>query len=283
MKPSNTFTSDQTLGEILKQARESLGISLENISGQTKINQETIEAFENDLFDHLPAIPYLKAFLITLCKKYKLDPDNLIKKLNTQLGLPKEEITQPVSLKSESHSSPVKNPVPILVFTVVGTLLLFALLKYQNNNQVQLEEDTLINNVITDTTLVEPQDTTTDSIPLDTLKLAPTQDALLSTSDSILISNLEKPVKPSLNQVKSTSAFLILNCVKDSVWVNVKRNGKKELNKKMTLGTSWTLSQSDTITITSGVLQAIEFNLNGKSYVPEKKIFRIIQGKFQEF
>jgi DnaJ-class molecular chaperone len=50
-------------GKIIKTIRTTKGISLEEIFKQTNISRETLEAIEEEHFEKLPAIVYLKGFL----------------------------------------------------------------------------------------------------------------------------------------------------------------------------------------------------------------------------
>lgn len=60
-------------GEELKYSRESRGISLQDISKETRINQKFIEAIEEGNFDILPQT-YIRAFIRAYAKHIGLDP-----------------------------------------------------------------------------------------------------------------------------------------------------------------------------------------------------------------
>jgi len=71
-------------GEELKSARESRGISLQEISKETKINQKFIEEIENGNFNLLPQT-YIRAFIRAYAKYIGLNPNDTIKRYEQYL------------------------------------------------------------------------------------------------------------------------------------------------------------------------------------------------------
>jgi cytoskeletal protein RodZ len=55
----------KTVGDLLKNAREQRGVSLEKIAAYTKINIKYLTAIENNDFQHLPPAAFTKGFLHT--------------------------------------------------------------------------------------------------------------------------------------------------------------------------------------------------------------------------
>lgn len=65
-------------GRALKQIRERLGIDLNTIAAETKINVKTLEWIEEEDVEHLPARVYLKGFLRAYARALHLDPQKLV-------------------------------------------------------------------------------------------------------------------------------------------------------------------------------------------------------------
>lgn len=61
------------IGQKLKEARETLGLSLETVEHETKIRRKYLQALENEQFDLLPGEVYAKAFLKNYTKFLNLD------------------------------------------------------------------------------------------------------------------------------------------------------------------------------------------------------------------
>lgn len=61
-------------GELLRQVRESLGLSLMQVSERTRISVRHLENVEADRYDALPATVYLRGMVMNLARELKLDP-----------------------------------------------------------------------------------------------------------------------------------------------------------------------------------------------------------------
>lgn len=66
------------IGIYLKQAREEVGYSLEDMSRFTNIHTDYLHALENDQFDKLPSPFYARAFLRTYAKSFGLETQPLL-------------------------------------------------------------------------------------------------------------------------------------------------------------------------------------------------------------
>src|SRR5512145_645329 len=62
------------VGEELRAAREQQGLSLDELSARTKIGVERLAAIEEEEFDRLPALVYLRGFLHVYAAEVGLDP-----------------------------------------------------------------------------------------------------------------------------------------------------------------------------------------------------------------
>lgn len=65
--------SGQNPGELLKSAREKMGLSLSDISVQTKINERQLRAIESGVVEKLPPETFAKAFIKSYCKVVRLE------------------------------------------------------------------------------------------------------------------------------------------------------------------------------------------------------------------
>jgi len=72
---------DKGLGEILREAREGLGLSLKDVEKATRVTCKYIRAIEEHDFAKLPENVYAKNFVRALAKRYGLDPDGMAEAL----------------------------------------------------------------------------------------------------------------------------------------------------------------------------------------------------------
>ncbi len=75
-----SFNPDEELyrGKTLKQIRERIGIELQMISKETKISLKVLECIEEEAFENLPALVYLKGFLKGYAQSLGLDPSKVV-------------------------------------------------------------------------------------------------------------------------------------------------------------------------------------------------------------
>jgi DnaJ-class molecular chaperone len=65
-------------GKALKQVRERMGVERQTISKETKISMKTLEWIEEEAFEKLPPLVYLKGFLKSYAQSFGLDPQKVI-------------------------------------------------------------------------------------------------------------------------------------------------------------------------------------------------------------
>jgi flagellar biosynthesis protein FlhG len=65
-------------GRTLKQIRERMGIELEEVSAETRISLKTLQSIEEEAFETLPALVYLKGFLRSYAQSLGLDPARVV-------------------------------------------------------------------------------------------------------------------------------------------------------------------------------------------------------------
>ena len=66
-----------TLGQVLRRAREGRGLSLEQVSSSTKIHVKIIQDLELDRYDELPAEPFTRGFIYNYARFLGLPPHTL--------------------------------------------------------------------------------------------------------------------------------------------------------------------------------------------------------------
>lgn len=95
----------ETVGEILKNAREKKGLTIESLEKKTRIVSRYIEALENNEFDKLPGEIYVKGFIKTISDKLLLDSDKVLERYNLQIN---EDRFEEDLYKSDKSAKPTK-------------------------------------------------------------------------------------------------------------------------------------------------------------------------------
>ncbi len=70
----------ESIGEMLKTAREAKGVSTSEAAKGTRIKVQHIEAMERDDFDVIPAVAYAKGFIKIYAEYLGLDPQPLVRR-----------------------------------------------------------------------------------------------------------------------------------------------------------------------------------------------------------
>lgn len=108
-----------TVGQILKAAREKLGETISEIAIHTKIGSRYLSALEEDRYDAFPSETHITGFIRSYAKYLELDPDQLIgiykRILLQEAPAPIEELTAP----RKQHFNPA-----FLIAVFVGVLVI---------------------------------------------------------------------------------------------------------------------------------------------------------------
>ena len=78
-------------GKALKQIRERMGIELKAVSLETKISIKVLECIEEEAFENLPPMVYLKSFLKGYARSLGLDPQRVVEEYLSALPVPKKK------------------------------------------------------------------------------------------------------------------------------------------------------------------------------------------------
>lgn len=125
----------QDLGKTLRVQRELRGISLADLSRTTKIKEASLRSLEEGRFDALPALVFVKGFVVAYAKEIGLDPKPLLADLKAILLPEGDPVVDLVNRTAEKPTTPVGTParfnVALLVFlfVLVATLTLSILMR----------------------------------------------------------------------------------------------------------------------------------------------------------
>lgn len=176
----------ETVGQILRQAREARGISLAEAEEATKVRQKFLAALEQDDFQRLPGEVYRRGFLKSYAIYLGLDPEALLARYRAQRGAPAEaqkaapEVSAPSAPQAPAAAAPIQplarplGPTTPLNMAIVWVpLLVIALLvggffAYQRYGQAYGQR------LLATFTRATPTPTATFQVPSSTSTPAPT-------------------------------------------------------------------------------------------------------------
>ncbi|MCD6204111.1 MAG: DUF4115 domain-containing protein [Candidatus Marinimicrobia bacterium] len=236
--------------EELKKHRESLGISLEQISNKIKISKSVLAAFEAGEFSGLPET-YVRLFLKAYAIEIELDPKKVLRDYEIFIGKVQEE-TEPEKRDSTNSflsqkTGPVVETVKkrnVAAITVVLVVLIFliSILK-----QVLMEEEK---------NKPAPVNPVTEKLPV------PIEDVDTTATTEGPIEEKTNPVTPAPEKLT------LLITTSDTCWVRVITDGKDttEANYQPNIRKEWKAETQFDVRV--GRPTKVELWLNNKALGP---------------
>lgn len=126
------------LGSSFKRARESKGLSLAKIAGETRISSRFLEAIENEEFHLLPGGIFNRGFIRTYAERVGLDPEAAVSEYE-QLIKTQEPEQQIVSTESPVTRGE-RNFYPVAIGALVLAIVIFYIVTRDSGNRVQTGE-----------------------------------------------------------------------------------------------------------------------------------------------
>jgi len=213
-----------SIGKYLKEKRESLGLSVEEVSNDTKLKIYFINQIESDDFAAMGDIGFTKIMIITYCRALSADEDLVQKRLNNLFDKPSEP---PIKINTVTPVKPIILPSNMVWFfslfiLIVALAAAFYFLYQQNpklldpnaiKNSFQIAEkkdtkdipivyaepDTNVANqirLVTEMTSVEPVDIAKTTEPLGIVESVP----LVAVTDTEVV----PPSTPFMPPVTTT-------------------------------------------------------------------------------
>ncbi len=118
-------TPSNSLGEMLRRARELRGLTLERIARETKIPQRHLEAFERDNLTAVPSGFYQRAELRTYAQAVGLDQRLALAQLESALA--PVGTREPRETRENRGGQASMSPLPYIAAAVAGIAVIAAL------------------------------------------------------------------------------------------------------------------------------------------------------------
>lgn len=116
-----------SLGEQLRNTRESKNISLEDASKDVKISMRYLKALEEGDYSEFPAQTYIKGFLTNYAKYLGLDPKSMLAQYS-KLMLPKDDEIENFTPKRAQRRLARKRVVMLFIILILALCSLVAVM-----------------------------------------------------------------------------------------------------------------------------------------------------------
>lgn len=251
----------KTIGEVLRLARISQGLSLEELQRKTDIQLDLLEALETDNFDKLPNLFYTRSFLRKYAWAVELDENIILDAYDSGNMITYEEVdVDEIELSGRRRSNRKKQSFLPLFYFLLFSLSIIAFVSYYVWNYIQTQP---INTSETSYSVVTT--TTSDSTTEVTSNNQSTTETSVAETSAVTISGEGDTISVVYKTSKETAELQL--SVKDTQsWVSV---SDTDLAGGVTLApgnqtATTTISKKTPVTITLGVVKGVKIKIDNQ-------------------
>lgn len=232
-----------SFGEKLREARESMGYSLDYIEDETKIRKLYIDALEQETFEVLPPRVYATGFVRRYAKFLGLNPDEMVAQFQSLAYFGESLHEEPAPIKQKEvdigFHIPYRNILAGIVFLIIAIWAGKLVLGY-----------------------------ITGRIDV------PDQQAAVPPK-------VEEPVKPTPPPVTKVKKALVLIEARQDCWLNVVVDGKTVFTKTIKAGDKHEFEGKESVYIKAGNAGGIDITFNGKKVGPIGGNWEVTEKEFK--
>ena len=251
----------KTIGEVLRLARISQGLSLEELQRKTDIQLDLLEALETDNFDKLPNLFYTRSFLRIYAWAVELDENIILDAYDSGSMITYEEVdVDEIELSGRRRSNRKKQSFLPLFYFLLFSLSIIAFVSYYVWNYIQTQP---INTSEASYSVVTT--TTSDSTTEVTSNNQSTTETSVAETSAVTISGEGDTISVVYKTSKETAELQL--SVKDTQsWVSV---SDTDLAGGVTLApgnqtATTTISKKTPVTITLGVVKGVKIKIDNQ-------------------
>ena len=251
----------KTIGEVLRLARISQGLSLEELQRKTDIQLDLLEALETDNFDKLPNLFYTRSFLRKYAWAVELDENIILDAYDSGSMITYEEVdVDEIELSGRRRSNRKKQSFLPLFYFLLFSLSIIAFVSYYVWNYIQTQP---INTSEASYSVVTTA--TSDSTTEVTSNNQSTTETSVAETSAVTISGEGDTISVVYKTSKETAELQL--SVKDTQsWVSV---SDTDLAGGVTLApgnqtAKTTISKKTPVTITLGVVKGVKIKIDNQ-------------------
>ena len=251
----------KTIGEVLRLARISQGLSLEELQRKTDIQLDLLEALETDNFDKLPNLFYTRSFLRKYAWAVELDENIILDAYDSGSMITYEEVdVDEIELSGRRRSNRKKQSFLPLFYFLLFSLSIIAFVSYYVWNYIQtqpINTSEASYSVVTTTTSNSTTEVTSNS--------QSTAETSVAETSAVTISGEGDTISVVYKTSKETAELQL--SVKDTQsWVSV---SDTDLAGGVTLApgnqtATTTISKKTPVTITLGVVKGVKIKIDNQ-------------------
>ena len=250
----------KTIGEVLRLARISQGLSLEELQRKTDIQLDLLEALETDNFDKLPNLFYTRSFLRKYAWAVELDENIILDAYDSGSMITYEEVdVDEIELSGRRRSNRKKNSFLPLFYFVLFSLSILIFVTYYVWNYIQTQP------TASSTASYSVVSSTSSSSSVVSSSSQATSSSSSSEATTLTVSGQGDALSVEYKTSKD-SADLQLSVTDATSWISV---SDTDLAGGVTLEPNnktakTTISKGSPVTITLGVVKGVSVKIDNK-------------------
>lgn len=257
-----------SVGQILKTAREKRNLTVEQIAEILKIRRIYLQAIEDSDWEELPELVYAQGFVRSYAAFLNLDETAASTQFKREFRgsrrAPELEMPEPI----ESNQLP---DWKMIAAVIVGLLVVYSLWSaatlppaqesVPRMADIKAEKETAAADTNRDTTLPPPADST---VPAET-NAAPAQE----TAAEPATTEAQTPPQNGIAYGATTNTHVTITAAQDS-WIQIRdHDGQVLFSRVMRPGDTYRVPDGDGLTLTTGNLAGLHFMINQKGFSPQ--------------
>ncbi|MCL4542107.1 MAG: DUF4115 domain-containing protein [Chloroflexi bacterium] len=256
-----------TVGQQLREAREARGISLEELSRETRIRLAYLEALERDEYERLPAIVYARGFLRTCASYLGLEPEVLLRQFEMDYRpispqRPQSPQEVPVTVWHGPSPRAMTGAVAIVVIVLVIAFLFRQYSLFVAESASGLASASTTSSTLSFTTSV-PVIPTVTPLPTQVPTSLPVTSQTHSVTTSITSGTTAVSATATRTPTPSAPLTLSLHFLR-TCWLRVIVDGKMVFEGTLQPGSTRTWTAQQFITVRLGNAGGVDVVFNGK-------------------
>ena len=234
-----------TVGERLQAAREQAGLTLADISEQTKIQRWILEAVERDDLSRVPGGVFIRGYLTSFARAVGLNAERIWADYRAQMRM--------VAVEAEPDDVETPPRGGLSPWAVVGIAAAVLVAAVVWHNRLRSNPDTVFVPPPAHTPAPEPQQRTTEVVPAAAPTSGPAAEAVAAVNSRAVL-----PISPAL----PTPLIVEIHASSD-VWVEAKADGEQRVYRLVTAGEDVRLAARSEIVLRVGDASAVTYTING--------------------
>jgi len=271
---TDSSEQEDSLGSILKAAREKQGASVADIAGQLHLRPCIVEDLEADNFGEIASTTYVKGYVKNYARIVQADKKAIQACLDRQLPQAQAPEMQSFSRKTtrQARDGRLMFVTYLIAFILLALLVLWWVQKSDTLSDIDLSKPTVEEMADSQLTqpVVEPTLVEETELLISSQAETPTAISTKALSDSVIERGEQavvievESVQPSVDKVVAALSSLSLSLSGDC-WINVKdAKGDTLINDLKTAGSQLKVSGVEPFKVTLGAPQVVSIELNGK-------------------